>query len=66
MAGGAGETGNMSSDVNCEASVDAVLVICDNGPRAALRTLIIANDYLHAEVERLQGAPREKQPWPRG
>jgi len=29
-----------------------VLAICDGDPRAALRTLLIANDYLHAEVEK--------------
>jgi hypothetical protein len=37
-----------------EASVDQVLVICDGDARAALRTLLIANEYLHAEVERLE------------
>jgi hypothetical protein len=37
-----------------EASVDQVLAICDGDPRAALRTLLIANEYLHAEVERLE------------
>ena len=30
MAGGANETGNMSSDSDWEASVDAVLTICGN------------------------------------
>lgn len=54
MASGASETGKVSPDVDWEASVDSVLALCDNDPRAALRTLIIANDYLHAEVERLQ------------
>ena len=54
MAGSADETGNVSSDGDWEASVDSVLTLCDNDPRAALRTRIIANDYLHAEVERLQ------------
>jgi hypothetical protein len=44
----------MSSEIDWEASVDAVLTLCDDDARAALRTLIIANDYLHAEVERLQ------------
>jgi hypothetical protein len=37
-----------------EASVDQVLAICDGDPRAALRTLLIANEYLHTEVERLE------------
>ena len=54
MVGNADETGDLSSDVDWEASVDAVLAICDGDPRDALRTLIIANDYLHTEVERLE------------
>jgi hypothetical protein len=37
-----------------EGSIDQVLTICDNDPRAALRTLLIANEYLHGEVERLE------------
>lgn len=54
MAGSASERGNMSSEIDWEASVDAVLAMCDGDSRAALRTLIIANDYLHTEVERLE------------
>ena len=37
-----------------EASVDAVVALCDGDQRAALRALVAANDYLNAEVERLQ------------
>jgi hypothetical protein len=54
MAGGASETSDMRSDIDYEESVDAVLALCDDDSRAALRTLIIANDFLHAEVGRLQ------------
>ena len=35
-----------------EASVDEALAICDGDPRAAVRALIVANDYLESEVER--------------
>lgn len=37
-----------------EAAVEEALAICDNDVRATLRTLLIANQYLHSEVERLQ------------
>jgi hypothetical protein len=37
-----------------EAAVDEVIALCDGDQRAALRALVAANDYLHAEVERLQ------------
>jgi hypothetical protein len=37
-----------------EAAVDAVVALCDGDQRAALRALVAANDYLNAEVERLQ------------
>jgi hypothetical protein len=37
-----------------EAAVDAVVALCEGDQRAALRALVAANDYLNAEVERLQ------------
>jgi hypothetical protein len=37
-----------------EAAVDAVVTLCDGDQRAALRALVAANDYLNAEVERLE------------
>jgi hypothetical protein len=37
-----------------EAAVDAVVALCDGDERAALRALVAANDYLNAEVERLE------------
>ena len=37
-----------------EAAVDAVVALCDGDPRAALRALVAANEYLNAEVERLE------------
>jgi hypothetical protein len=37
-----------------EAAVDAVVALCDGDQRAALRALVAANDYLNAEVERLE------------
>jgi hypothetical protein len=37
-----------------EAAVDAVVTLCEGDQRAALRALVAANNYLHAEVERLQ------------
>jgi hypothetical protein len=37
-----------------EAAVDGVIALCDGDQRAALRALVAGNNYLHAEVERLQ------------
>jgi hypothetical protein len=45
---------NVNGVDDWEASVDQVLAICDGDHRAALRMLLIANEYLHAEVERLE------------
>jgi hypothetical protein len=51
------ETRNAAVNVNgrddWKGSVDQVLAICAGDPRAALRTLLIANEYLHGEVDRL-------------
>ncbi len=37
-----------------EAAVDEVVALCEGDERAALRALVAANDYLNAEVERLE------------
>jgi hypothetical protein len=39
-----------------EADVDAVIEACVGSERAAIRALIIANEYLSAEVERLRAS----------
>jgi hypothetical protein len=44
---------NVNGHDDWESAIDQVLAICDGDPRAALRTLLIANEYLHGEVERL-------------
>jgi hypothetical protein len=54
MAREAREPINVNGVDDWEASVDQVLAICDGDPRAALRTLLIANEYLHTEVDRLE------------
>lgn len=36
-----------------EAAVDAAIAACDGDPRAAIRALIVANGFLHEQVERL-------------
>ncbi len=45
---------NVNGHDDWDASVNQVLAICEGDPRAALRTLLIANEYLHGEVERLE------------
>jgi hypothetical protein len=45
---------NVNGHDDWEASIEELLKICEGDPRAALRTVLIANEYLHAEVERLQ------------
>ena len=39
-----------------EADVDTVIAACGGGERAAIRALLIANEYLSAEVERLRAS----------
>jgi hypothetical protein len=39
-----------------EADVDAVVEACGGSQRAAIRALLIANEYLSAEVERLKAS----------
>jgi len=41
---------------NLEASTDALIAACDGDLRAAVRALLVANNYLEAEVERLARA----------
>ena len=55
---------DIETDPDLEASIDAVAALCDSDQRAALRALVAANDYLNAEVERLEamisrGYPRK-------
>lgn len=45
---------NVNGQDDWEASIDEVLKLSDGDPRAALRTVLIANAYLDAEVQRLQ------------
>jgi hypothetical protein len=37
-----------------EAAVDAAIAACGGDPRAAVRSLVIANDFLSAEAERFR------------
>jgi hypothetical protein len=39
-----------------EAAVDEAIAVCDGDMRAAIRALIVANDYLEAEVGELMKA----------
>jgi hypothetical protein len=39
-----------------EASTDAAIAACDGNPRAAVRVLLVAVNYLEAEVKRLAQA----------
>ncbi|MCI5076643.1 hypothetical protein [Oricola sp.] len=36
-----------------EAAIDATIVLCGGDPRDAIRALLIANDFLEAERDRL-------------
>ena len=37
-----------------DAAVDEAIAACDGDPRAAVRALLAANDFLIAEIERLR------------
>lgn len=39
-----------------EADVDTIVAACGGSERAAIRALLIANEYLSAEVERLRAS----------
>ena len=49
-------TSDESSPPDLEADVDTVIAACGGSTRAAIRALIIANEYLNAEVERLRSS----------
>jgi len=36
-----------------EAAVETAIAACDGDPRAAIKALIVANSFLHEQVERL-------------
>ena len=46
-----------SQQPDLEADVDAVIAACGGGERAAIRALLIANEFLSGELERSRGAP---------
>ena len=43
-------------DDELEAAVDQVIAVCGGDPRAAVRALIVANNFLESEVEELMKA----------
>jgi hypothetical protein len=43
-------------EADLEADVDTVIAACGGSERAAIRALLIANEYLGAEVERLRAS----------
>jgi hypothetical protein len=43
-------------DDGLEAAIDQVIAICDGDPRAAVRALIIANNFLESEIADLKKA----------
>ena len=45
-----------AGEADLEADVDTVIAACGGNERAAIRALIIANEYLSAEVERLRAS----------
>jgi hypothetical protein len=45
-----------SGEADLEADVDTVIAACGGSMRATIRALIIANEYLNAEVERLRSS----------
>jgi hypothetical protein len=46
--------GPQSWGSDIEADVDTVIAACGGNPRAAIRALLIANEFLSAENERLR------------
>jgi hypothetical protein len=40
-------------DDDLEAATDAAIAACNGDPRAAIKALIVANGFLHEQVERL-------------
>ena len=47
---------DMEEDGGLEAAVDQAIVACDGDMRAAIRALIVANNYLESEVGELMKA----------
>ncbi|WP_316188477.1 MULTISPECIES: hypothetical protein [unclassified Bradyrhizobium] len=45
-----------SEDLALEAAVDQAIAACEGDPRAAIRALIVANDFLETEVGELMKA----------
>jgi hypothetical protein len=45
-----------AADGDLEAAVDQAIAACGGDPRAAVRALIVANDYLETEVGELMKA----------
>ncbi|MGJ4884559.1 MULTISPECIES: hypothetical protein [unclassified Bradyrhizobium] len=45
-----------SEDLALEAAVDEAIAACEGDPRAAIRALIVANDFLETEVGELMKA----------
>lgn len=43
-------------DDELEAAIDQAIAVCDGDPRAAIRALIIANNFLESEVGELMKA----------
>ena len=43
-------------DDGLEAAVDQAIAVCDGDPRAAVRALIVANNYLESEIAKLMKA----------
>ena len=48
------EAEQQECDDALEAAVDAAIATCDGDLRATVRALVVANQFLHARVERLQ------------
>jgi hypothetical protein len=47
---------DMEEDGGLEAAVDQAIAVCDGDMRAAIRALIVANNYLESEVGELMKA----------
>ena len=43
-------------DDGLEAAVDQAIAVCDGDPRAAVRALIVANNFLESEISELMNA----------
>jgi hypothetical protein len=47
---------NPEQDDELEAAVDEAIAVCDGDMRAAIRALIVANNYLESEISELMKA----------